>query len=121
MLHMVVVTPLTLDPSVLPSSPTPLCRIHTKYSGVKPFAIHPTVLNLTLATPPSVTNIAKGAVDIIVPSTVPLTEKDWDLLEEAVIALEGCWGHGEEGKPKPGKIVICESETERILLILHHG
>ncbi|OWZ71946.1 hypothetical protein AYX14_02622 [Cryptococcus neoformans] len=74
--------------------------------GVKPFAIHPTVLNLTLATPPSVTNIAKGAVDIIVPSTVPLAEKDWDLLEEAVIALEGCWGHGEEGKPKPGKIVI---------------
>lgn len=106
MIHMVVITPLTLDPSVLPSSPTPPCRIHTKYSGVKPFAIHPTVLNLTLATPPSVTNIAKGAVDIIVPSTVPLAEKDWDLLEEAVIALEGCWGHGEEGKPKPGKIVI---------------
>ncbi|ADV24297.1 hypothetical protein I305_04979 [Cryptococcus gattii E566] len=74
--------------------------------GVKPFSIHPTVLNLGLATPPSVTNIAKGAVDIIVPSTVPLTEKDWDLLDEAVIALEGCWGHGEEGKPKPGKIVI---------------
>ncbi|XAO24733.1 hypothetical protein I312_103539 [Cryptococcus bacillisporus CA1280] len=74
--------------------------------GVKPFSIHPTVLNLGLATPPSVTNIAKGAVDIIVPSTVPLTEKDWDLLDEAVIALEGCWAHGEEGKPKPGKIVI---------------
>lgn len=118
MIHMAVTTPLTLNPSVPPSSPTRPCRIHTKHSGVKPFAIHPTVLNLTLATPPSVTNIAKGAVDIIVPSTMPLAEKDWDLLDEAVIALEGCWGHGEEGKPKPGKIVICESETERIVLIL---
>lgn len=85
---------------------------HTKSSGVKPFSIHPTVLNLGLATPPSVTNIAKGAVDIIVPSTVPLIEKDWDLLDEAVIALEGCWGHGEEGNPKPGKIVICESSPK---------
>lgn len=84
----------------------------TKSSGVKPFSIHPTVLNLGLATPPSVTNIAKGAVDIIVPSTVPLIEKDWDLLDEAVIALEGCWGHGEEGNPKPGKIVICESSPK---------
>ncbi|WRT65118.1 uncharacterized protein IL334_002060 [Kwoniella shivajii] len=77
--------------------------------GVKPFSIHPTVLNLTLVTPPSITNIAKGAVDIIVPSTFPLSETEWDLLEEAVNALDGCWGNGtslnEEGK-EPGKIVI---------------
>ncbi|WVQ83868.1 hypothetical protein IAT38_006012 [Cryptococcus sp. DSM 104549] len=75
--------------------------------GVKPFSIHPTILNLALSTPPSVTNIAKGAVDIIVPSTFPLSEKDWDLLDEAVDALDGCWGKpGEDDKPKPGKIVI---------------
>ncbi|WVO15753.1 hypothetical protein L204_103415 [Cryptococcus depauperatus] len=74
--------------------------------GVKPFSIHPTILNLALATPPSVTNIAKGAVDIILPSTLPLTEKDWDLLDEAVDALEGCWSNGKEGTPKSGKIVI---------------
>ncbi|WVQ76734.1 hypothetical protein IAR50_006408 [Cryptococcus sp. DSM 104548] len=74
--------------------------------GVKPFSIHPTILNLGLATPPSVTNIAKGAVDIIVPSTAPLTEKDWDLLDEAVDALDGCWGHKEEGKEPRGRIVI---------------
>ena len=61
-------------------------------SGVKPFSIHPTILNLTLATPPSITNIAKGAVDIIVPSTFPMTEKEWDLLDEAVDALDGTWG-----------------------------
>ncbi|OCF59200.1 hypothetical protein L486_03702 [Kwoniella mangroviensis CBS 10435] len=83
--------------------------------GVKPFSIHPTILNLTLVTPPSITNIAKGAVDIIVPSTFPLSEKEWDLLEEAVNALDGCWGKpegggstpvtGENGK-EPGKVVI---------------
>ncbi|WWC67578.1 uncharacterized protein I206_101488 [Kwoniella pini CBS 10737] len=83
--------------------------------GVKPFSIHPTVLNLTLVTPPSITNIAKGAVDIIVPSTFPLSEKEWDLLDEAVDALDGCWGNhevagnkpvtGENGK-EPGKVVI---------------
>ncbi|WVF70161.1 hypothetical protein IAT40_004949 [Kwoniella sp. CBS 6097] len=80
--------------------------------GVKPFSIHPTILNLTLVTPPSVTNIAKGAVDIIVPSTFPLAEPEWDLVEEAVSALDGCWGKPEGGAPKngenvePGKIVI---------------
>ncbi|WWD21977.1 hypothetical protein CI109_106465 [Kwoniella shandongensis] len=76
--------------------------------GVKPFTIHPTILNLTLASPPSVTNIAKGAVDIIIPCTFPLTDKEWDLLDEAVDALDGCWGKpialGEE--VERGKIVI---------------
>ena len=91
-------------------------------SGVKPFSIHPTILNLTLATPPSITNIAKGAVDIIVPSTAPMTEKEWDLLEEAVNALDGTGVMQDlNGKsdgmdpdvPSPvgtgGKIVICGS------------
>ena len=74
-------------------------------SGVKPFLIHPTILNLTLATPPSITNIAKGAVEIILPCTRPLNEKEWDLLDEAVNALDGSWAkEGETG----GKIVICE-------------
>lgn len=93
-------------------------------SGVKPFSIHPTILNLTLATPPSITNIAKGAVDIIVPCTYPLTEKEWDLLDEAVKALDGTWGREAkeaEGQTDPdpsaparspvgrgGKIVICK-------------
>lgn len=77
-------------------------------SGVKPFSIHPTILNLTLVTPPSITNIAKGAVDIIVPSSQPMTVREWDLLEEAVNALDGSWGETEV-KQGGGKIVICMS------------
>jgi hypothetical protein len=99
--------------------------------GVKPFSIHPTVLNLALATPPSITNIAKGSVDIIVPAVAPLSDKEWDLLDEAVGALDGSWGsagvtvagthevasattegdrvvHGVQ-QQVGGKIVICES------------
>ncbi|GFZ49035.1 hypothetical protein JCM24511_06785 [Saitozyma sp. JCM 24511] len=56
--------------------------------GVKPFSIHPTVLNLILSMPPSITNIAKGSVDIIVPCTLPLAESEWDLVDEAVMALD---------------------------------
>ena len=85
-------------------------------SGVKPFLIHPTILNLTLATPPSITNIARGAVEIILPCTRPLNEKEWDLLDEAVNALDGSWAkEGETG----GKIVICEivvSSSHSVLL-----
>jgi hypothetical protein len=77
-------------------------------SGVKPFSIHPTILNLTLVTPPSITNIAKGAVDIIVPSTQPMTLREWDLLEEAVNALDGSWG-APENLSGGGKIVLCKS------------
>ena len=77
-------------------------------SGVKPFSIHPTILNLTLVTPPSITNIAKGAVDIIVPSSQPMTLQEWDLLEEAVNALDGSWG-APENQSGGGKIVICTS------------
>ena len=86
-----------------------------------------------MATPPSITNIAKGAVDIIVPCTAPLSDKEWDLLDEAVTALDGSWGsagvsvaatedkpvngkEGEEGtvvqgfrKATGGRIVICAS------------
>lgn len=76
------------------------------FSGLKPFSIHPTILNLTLVTPPSITNIAKGAVDIIIPSTQPMTEREWDLLEEAVNALDGSWGAPESSKGG-GRIVIC--------------
>jgi hypothetical protein len=65
-------------------------------------------LNLTLVTPPSITNIAKGAVDIIVPSTQPMTLREWDLLEEAVNALDGSWG-APENQLGGGKIVICMS------------
>lgn len=100
----------------------------TSLSGVKPFSIHPTILNLALATPPSITNIAKGAVDIIVPCVEPLSEKEWDLLDEAVGALDGSWGSagvtvagthevsdasGEKTvvsgvhKPTGGRIAIC--------------
>lgn len=78
-------------------------------SGVKPFSIHPTILNLTLVTPPSITNIAKGAVDIIVPSSQPMTVREWDLLEEAVNALDGSWGQTEK-QQGGGKIVICASQ-----------
>lgn len=99
--------------------------------GVKPFSIHPTILNLALVTPPSITNIAKGAVDIIVPCVAPLSDKEWDLLDEAVNALDGSWSsagvtiagtqdktvNGKEGgeaetvvqgvhKPTGGRIVI---------------
>ncbi len=69
--------------------------------GVKPFTIHPTVLNLTSTTPPSITNIAQGAVDIVVLCTQPSSEKEWDLLEEAVGALDQSFENG--------KIVICMS------------
>lgn len=34
------------------------------------------------------TNIVKSAIDLIVPSTLPLTEKEWDQLDEAVRALD---------------------------------
>ena len=70
--------------------------------------IHPTVLNLTLGSPPSVTNIARFAVDVVVPLTQPLNEKEWDLLDEAVTALI------ESFKVEGGteaKIVICMSIT----------
>jgi len=80
-------------------------------SGVKPFSIHPTILNLTLVTPPSITNIAKGAVDIIVPSSQPMTLQEWDLLEEAVNALDGSWG-APENLSGGGKIVICTSSHD---------
>ncbi|ORY21479.1 hypothetical protein BCR39DRAFT_553579 [Naematelia encephala] len=68
--------------------------------GVKPFSIHPTVLNLSLAASPSITNIARGAVDIIVPCTSHLSAQDWDLLDEAVNDIDRSWGNGT------GKIVI---------------
>ncbi|WVR04290.1 hypothetical protein IAU60_001290 [Kwoniella sp. DSM 27419] len=76
--------------------------------GVKPFSIHPTVLNLTLAAPPSITNIAKGAVDIIVPCTTPLSDKEWDVLEEAVNALDGCWAKPDTADrgDRAGRVVI---------------
>lgn len=77
---------------------------------MKPFSIHPTILNLTLVTPPSITNIAKGAVDIIVPSSQPLTAREWDLLEEAVNAIDGSWD-APENQQGGGKIVICESPS----------
>lgn len=55
-------------------------------------SIHPTILNLSSPAPPSMTNIVHSAIDLVVPSTVPLTEKEWDLLDEAVLALEGSLG-----------------------------
>jgi tetrahydromethanopterin S-methyltransferase subunit B len=73
-------------------------------SGVKPFSIHPTVLNLTLSMPPSVTNIAKKAVDIIIPCTRPLSEREWDLLDEAVDALDESYSPGTSDQEK---ILIC--------------
>lgn len=53
------------------------------------------------------------------PSTWPMTDKEWDLLEEAVNALDGTWGSGSaagglEGDVphqspvgQGGRIVIC--------------
>lgn len=115
-----------------PSAPHPPLSfkspIRLTERDIKAFAIHPTVLNLTLDTPPSIANIAKGAVDIIVPSTSPMTGKEWDLLDEAVNGLDGSWGqttHGAEGEGgkegqapssatvpgEQGKIVICALES----------
>ena len=116
------IAPLYQSNNVAPPELLPIVGWQLNGSGVKPFSIHPTILNLTLATPPSITNIAKGAVDIIVPSSWPMTDKEWDLLEEAVNALDGTWSRGDSAggissdigtvSPSPlgaeGKIVICE-------------
>lgn len=74
------------------------------------------------------TNIVKSAIDLIVPSTSPLTEKEWDQLDEAVRALDDSLGSaglvkelegvemGDKGEKESevgvkrresGKIVIC--------------
>lgn len=86
-------------------------RTSTNYGDgrpqAKPFSIHPTILNLPLLTPPSIINSANKAVDIIMPSTYPLSEKEWDLLDEAVSALDK--RTGEIGtKEEADQIVICE-------------
>jgi hypothetical protein len=69
------------------------------------------------------TNIFKTAIDLIVPFTQPLTEKEWDQLDEAVRALDDSMRNsglvkqleeievGGEGdklhQEETGKIVIC--------------
>lgn len=96
----------------------------------RPISIHPTVLNFSIPSAPSMTNIVKSAIDLIVPSTTPLTEKEWDQLDEAVRALDDSLGSaglvkelegvemGDKGdkeseigvkRKESGKIVICMS------------
>jgi hypothetical protein len=68
------------------------------------------------------TNIVKSAIDLVVPSTAPLTEKEWDMLDEAVRALDESLGSAglaeklaavemgdnvETSTSAGGKIVIC--------------
>jgi hypothetical protein len=59
--------------------------------------------------PPSITNIAKGSVDIIVPCTLPLVETEWDLVDEAVMALDESYASTSgAGGAAQEKLVICE-------------
>jgi hypothetical protein len=59
--------------------------------------------------PPSITNIAKGSVDIIVPCTLPLVESEWDLVDEAVMALDESYASTSgAGGAAQEKLVICE-------------
>ncbi|KAK4684553.1 hypothetical protein P7C73_g5623, partial [Tremellales sp. Uapishka_1] len=73
-------------------------------AGALTSVIHPTILNLTLKTPPSITNLSRGAVDIVIPATTPMGEKEWELLEEAVVALDETWGPVEQSAK--GRLVI---------------
>ncbi|RSH90144.1 hypothetical protein EHS25_001478 [Saitozyma podzolica] len=87
--------------------------------GVKPFSIHPTILNLILSMPPSITNIAKGSVDIIVPCTLPLVESEWDLVDEAVMALDESYASTSgAGGAAQEKLVICRDYVVPAVLIV---
>lgn len=52
--------------------------------------VQPIILDLTGKTPLSIEGKStNGTVDLIIPSTRPLTEAEWDVLDEAVKVIEG--------------------------------
>ncbi|KAL7423349.1 hypothetical protein Q5752_002652 [Cryptotrichosporon argae] len=67
---------------------------------------YPTIINSTFPHPPSIASEANGAIDILLPFPKPLTEAEWDLVDEAVNALDESWARRPDeaaAAPKQGK------------------
>ena len=61
------------------------------------------MLDLTTSRIPDITSTAKGAVDVIVSCTHPLSEKEWDVVDELVNALNG--GKAEPVAPAQDEVM----------------